>query len=431
MPSQIGISLPNSITYNTYDAAEFARMPVWMVEQEHAAYDTNQVYGPLFDSLAWKQNNGDIVLGVMPQHSPIVSQTHRPANITEQALVNTYRNRELHNQARVKRHKYMSQQINWLPDFRDFRKNIDFAIKDVARQISIGNDFFIRDQLFQQARHAYVVGHTGGTPYLETVPFGEATPTTAAKDANWLAAQADRCGSGTLDFKTLCAIRDLAQNDLGIAPWDGWSKGNPADNEIVKGKWMLVGANELLTRLTYDATINSVRPLAMNLLNSRFNGVLSDNIVFKTDPRPWRFATDGSFMAPEVEQEYDDPTAAGAYGNKGYIIRPNPSYRTAPFGIAFLIGYNPAEAIDVGPPPSIFTGKGISLNKLNALNWNGQVQATRNFLIQQSDGSYEANTWDEYIKLIASTVHGLMPVFPFHVLPIIYKRDMNAALSWV
>lgn len=400
-------------------------MPVWMAAQEHQCYEYNQVWGEQFPSLKWKQNNGDIVLGVMPQYSPITSQVHRPANLTDQALVNTHRNRELHNQARVKRHKYMSQQIDWKPDFRDFRQNVDFAIKDIGRQIAVANDFFIRDQLLQQARHIYVVG--GSTAYDESVPYGEATPTSASKDSSFFSAKFDKCGSGTLDFKTLCTIRDLAQNDLGIAPWDGWAKGRPADNEIVKGKWVLFGANELLTRLTYDATINSVRPLAMNLLNSRFAGAISDNILFRTDPRPLRFKTDGTTPDVEIEQTYNDATYSGG---PGYITRPHPDYRNAPFSVAFLIGYQPVETIDVGPPPSIFTNKGISMNKLNALNWNGQVQATRNFLIKNSDSSYEANTWDEYIKLIASTVHGLMPKHPFHVIPIFYRRDPTAALAW-
>ena len=430
MPTRIGLTPPTDVTYSVQDHNSFTRLPVQMANQELNTYQYSSVWGTQFPSLKFKQNNGDIIVGVMPQPSPITSQTHRPNNITEIAKINSYANRELQNQARVKRHKYMSQQIHWLPEFRDFRKNVMFQMKDIASQIAVANDFFIRDQLFNLARHCYIVGRgtSADTAYDESVPFGDPTDSTAnVKDSNWMAAKIQELGVGTLDFKTLCAIRDLAANDLGIAPNDGWKKGNPGDNEIVKGKWILMGANELLSGLTYDATVNAVRPLAMNLLNSRFSGAISDNIVFRTDPLPQRHKDDGTMPDIQIEQEYN---AANYSGDKGYITRFTPEYRRAPVSVAFLIGWKPIETIDVGPPPGSFTGLGMSANKYNALNWNGQVQATRNFLVKDSAGNLESNTWDEFIKLIASTVHGVMPANPFNVLPIIYRRTPGGALAW-
>lgn len=430
MPTVIGITPPTDVTYSIQDANAFTRMPVQMAAQELNAYEYSSVWGNQFGSMRWKQNNGDIVVGVMPQRSPVTSQTHRPNNITSQAKINTYRNRELQNQARIKRHKYMSQQINWIPDFRDFRKNVMFQIGDIAHQISVSNDFFIRDQLLHLARHAYHVGRGSSTDnaYDETVPYGDPTdPTANVKDANWVAARIQELGTGTLDFRTICAIRDMAGNDIGLAPMEGWKKGNPRDNEAAKGKYVLIGASELWTRLTYDTTVNNVKPLAEDLIHSRFKGTISDNILFRHDPLPLRFKEDGSLPDIQIEQEYND---ANYSGDKGYITRFHPDYRKAPVGVAFLIGYNPIETIDVGPPPSEFTGKGMSLNKYNALNWNGQVQATRNFLVKDSAGNLEANTWDEHIKLIASTVHGVMPVNPFNVLPIFYRRGTSEALAW-
>lgn len=430
MPTTIGLTPPTDVNYSVQDTAAFTRLPVQMAAQELNAYEHTAVYGNMFGSLRWKQNNGDIIVGVMPQRSPITSQVHRPNNITEVAKINTYRNRELQNQARVKRHKYMSQQIHWLPDFRDFRKNVMFQMSDISHQISVSNDFFIRDQLFHLARHAYHVGRgtSTDTAYDETCPFGDPTDSSAdVKNADWVAARIQELGSGTLDFKTICAIRDLATNDIGVAPMEGWKKGNPRDNEFAKGKYILLGAQELWTRLTYDTTVNAVRPLAMNLLNTRFSGAISDNIIFRTDPLPLRFNTDGTMPDIQIEQEYNN---ANYSGDKGYITRFSKEYRQAPVSVAFLIGYNPIETIDVGPPPSEFTGKGMSANKYNALNWNGQVQATRNFLIKDSAGNLEANTWDELIKLIASTVHGVMPVNPFNVLPIFYRRPAGAAIAW-
>jgi len=430
MPTTIGLTPPTDVNYSVQDTAAFARLPIQMAFQEKSTYEYSSVWGTMFSSLKFKQNNGDIIIGVMPQSSPVTSQTHRPNNITEIAKINTYRNRELQNQARVKRHKYMSQQIHWLPEFRDFRKNILFQMKDLATQIAVCNDFFIRDQLFNLARHAYLVGRGGSadSAYDESVPFGDPSdPTASVKDTNWMAAKIQELGTGTLDFRTICAIRDLAQNSLGIAPSDGWKKGNPGDNELVKGKWILAGDNELLTRLTYDPTVNAVRPLAMNLLNSRFSGAISDNIVFRSTPFPERYNEDGTMPDIQIEQEYN---AANYSGDKGYITRFTEAYRKAPVSVAYLIGWNPIQTIDVGPPPASFTGQGSTANKFNALNWNGQVQATRNFLIKDSAGNVEANTWDELIKLIASTVHGVMPANPFNVIPIIYRRDPNSALSW-
>lgn len=424
MPSQFDIAPPGNWTEE--DRKQYSRLPFWMAMTEHKAYSNWFVYSDMFPSFKWKQNQGDTLISVRPLPSPVASQVHRPRRMLEDPLINTYSTGEQNQQATIRRHRYMSNYMHWEGDFADFRNNqVAHAMKDLTRQISFGNEFFIRDQLIAQAKRIWVVGKG----LVENVPSGESTATDPIKDSNFWANMISQIGSnsaGTLDFKTICMIRDFCENDLALPHWEGMQN-KPADNEVLKGRYLLVGAGEVYGRLTYDASVTQHRPLAMNLLNSRFKGIIGENIVFRAERYPVRFKNDGTL--PPLEIEVQDPSTT--YGvSTNLDIVPHPDYLGSKVGLAILLGYAPMQTIDVGPPPSEFSGKGISTEAFNKLQWNGQVEATKNVLRKFADGSYDTNKFGDVLQLIAQTTHGAKPENPRFILPILYRRDPLAAASF-
>jgi hypothetical protein len=424
MPSEFNIAPPVALTEE--DRKQYSRMPVWMARQEYKAYQNWFRWKDLFKPLKWKSNSGDVLVAVRPVPSPVQSQVHRPRRMLDNPLVNRHMHSEQTQQATIRRHRYISNPMHWEGDFSDFRDGqVKTQIDDLTRQIAFADEFFIRDQVIAQSKRLYVVGKG----LVENIPSGEATDTDPIKTAAFWQNQIANVGNeslGTLDFKTICLIRDLCENDLNIPHWDG-SGAKPADNEVLKGRYLLIGAGELYSRLTYDASVTSHRPLAMDLLHSRWKGVISDNIVFQAERYPVRYTTAGVQPPPEIE--VIDPAKDYGTSNNTDIVA-HPDYVAADIGLAILLGYAPLKTLEVGPPPSEFGGKSISMDAFAKLNWNGQVTATKNILVTQSDGTYDTNKWGDLIQLIAQTTHGALVEQPRFILPILYRRDRNAARAF-
>lgn len=424
MPSTFDITPPGNWTEE--DRKQYTRLPVWMALQEHKAYANWFVYSNLFGSMKWKPNAGDTLVTARPMPSPVGSQVHRPRRMLEDPLIQSHQTGEQNQSATIRRHRYSSNHMHWEGDFADFRNNqVKHAMADLTRQITYGNEFFIRDQLIAQAKRIYVVGRG----LIDNVPSGEATSTDPIKTADFWANQIQSVGadsSGALDFKTISTIRDLLENDLNIPHWEGMQN-KPADNDVLKGRYLLIGAGEVYGRLQYDASVTSHRPLTMNLLNSRFKGIISENIVFRGERYPLRYRTDGTQPPPEIEV-LDQSVTYGVTNNVDVV--PHPDYVAAPVSVAILLGYSPLQTIDVGPPPSEFTAGKITAEAFNKLQWNGQVEATKNVLRRFADGTYDTNKWGDVLQLLAQTTHGAMPVYPRFILPILYRRQKNAALSF-
>lgn len=391
----------------------------------------------MFPKIKWKQNMGDILQGIVAEPSPIVNQVHRPKNITELPLKTTASTWERGNTARVKRHNFESPLFNFLPSFRDFRtRQLDFAAKDLARQVAVGYEFFIRDQVFGNSPNVYIVNNSSSsgsatvTDPVIACPFGLPTDAGSVKDAAWLAetgALVGPAGRGFLDYRQILATAAYAQDFLGMSPYQGSLGTEPGDNAIFHGKYVLLGERGIYNALPFDAHILNTKPLAMNLLNDGFKGAIGPNIIFKEEQFSLRFDETGAMPAPQVELMLDDTGYSTTNATRQVI--PNPDYVKAPYGVAFLIGADAYEDIDVGPPPSEFTGASISGQRFNKLNWNGEVRMTDNVLVNYGSGNLDTNKYGEYLQLIADTVLGIVPKNNRNVLPIIYRRRLAPSLA--
>jgi hypothetical protein len=382
-------------------------------------------------TIKWQPNMGDILQGVIAELPPVTRQKHVPRNITETPLKTVVSNFERSNTARIKRHLFESPQFHFLPSFRDFRrKQVAFAAKALNKIIGVGNDSFLRWQILQQSKRVFVVQSTDGN-LIQNAPAGEATDTSEPKDSGWFAAMAMKVGNqtGWLDFRTICAIREYARKDLGMVPWDG-VPATPGENAVMDGKWLLVGESTIYDGLAFDSHILNFKDYAMNLINSKFRGVMQGNINFMEERYPLLFDVDasGTVTFPEPELEEDQATTYPDGNSSGFETIPNPAYVNCKYGIAFFMGYQPYEAIKIGPPPSEFAGGSIKMGKFHSLNWNGEVRITDDVLVNYGSGSLDTNKYGEYLQLICDTVLGIIPNTTRHCLPVIYRREKAPSL---
>jgi hypothetical protein len=417
--------------WSQQDIANYNRLPVQMAMQQNRKMQMWSRWKNLFPKIKFKQNMGDIIMGVIAENSPIVSQVHRPKNITELPNKTVASTWERTNSSRVKRHNFESYQFNFLPSFRDFRtKQLKFAAEDLAKQIAVGFDFFVRDNVFQNSPFVYIVNNStvGERPLINAVA-AMPTDTTAVKDDAWVAAMAAKIGSGEngfLSYRQLQGVASYAKNYQMIFPYEGMKDGAPADNELVKGRYVLVGGSEIYEGLAFDEHVLNTKPLAMNLLNSSFSGPIGPNLIFKEEFYPLRFAADGSMPDPEIELLLPDSGYSTTNANRQTVI--NPAYATAPIGVAFLLGYNAYEALEVGPPPAEFAGASISGQRFNKLSWNGEVRMTDNVLVNYGSGNLDTNKYGEFLQLIADTTLGIIANTARNAIPILYRRQIAPSL---
>lgn len=418
--------LPRSSNlWDQQDVNRYNKLPVWMAEQQVKQLPFWGRWQNLLGTIKWEANMGDVLQGVIAETPPVNKQKHLPRNITETPLKTVVSHFERSNTARVKRHLFESPLFHFLPSFRDFRKKqVSFAARGLNKIVGVGSDNFLRWQVLQQSKRVFVVQSTDGS-LIQNAPAGEATDTTEPKDSNWFAAISTKVGNNTgyLDFRTICAVREYARKDLGMVPWDG-VPANPGENATMDGKWVLVGESALYDGLAFDEHILNFKDYAMNLLNSKFRGVIQGNINFQEERYPLLFSVDASgtvtFPEPEIEEALGDTYPNG--NTNGYEVIPNPDYVNATYGIAFFMGYQPYESIKVGPPPSEFSSGSIKMGKFHSLNWNGEVRITDDVLVNYGSGNLDTNKYGEYLQLICDTVLGVIPNTPRHCLPVIYRR---------
>lgn len=406
----------------------YNKLPVWMAMQEVKRLADYQRWTKKYKSMKWQPNMGPLLQTVIAEPSPKASQVNTPVNVNEVILTTAVAHYERANYAAVKAEKYSSFQFHWLPSFQDFRTGqVETAKEDLMRQIAFGYDDFIRWQAFNWSPKIYIVGAAGGS--LVDVLYGEATPTSTFRDAAWLTTQGNAVGAaagGNLNFQQLTAIRNDAENVIGMVPWNG-SPGTPAENAVQRGKFILTGGADIYNNLSFDRWVLDNRPLAMNLLNSMFRGIISDNIAFMQEKWPLKFTEAGVLPAPEIEQQLPALTYGTTYN---YETVPNPQYTSAPYGVAFFEGNEPHQYIEIGPPPAPFNQQNISQEKFTKLRWNGEVKLTDNLLINYGNGvTPDTNKFGELVQLISMCTLGFIPKTSRYCLPIIYRINYNPQLS--
>ena len=411
--------------WSQQEVDRYNKPPFYLALQQVKQFPEWTVWNKLIGTTQWQPNMGNTMKGVIVEPSPISRTFFAPNPITQQAKKDVISQYERTNEALLYRHKFESPQFNFLPSFTDFRKKqINTASTDISRQITAADDIFARTYIFDMSPYVFISGKAKdaeGAKELVTAPSGLSNDarTAGGKTTNWLQYAVSLVGNnkGNLGLKVIKKALDIMTEDLQVPAWEGMVN-TPKDNESIKGKYVLLGSNEAFSALTFDEHVLQYKPLGMNILNEEFAGSLFNKVVYKIERFPIRILADGTCPPP---QRYE--ASPNAFNQ--YETIPNPDYTSAPFEVAFLMGANPYDKINVGPPPSEFAGGKISESKFNKLFWNGEVRITDNILVNYGTEAapvLDTNKYGEAMELISSVVYGILPVNKRYVFPIIYRR---------
>jgi len=167
----------------------------------------------------------------------------------------------------------------------------------------------------------------------------------------------------------------------------------------------------------------SYKQIDLNIITDVFKGSLFGRVTCRLEDLPIRISADGTFPAPETREL--NPNAF----NFGESI-PNPKYTSAPYEVAFLVGYGEAyDLIEVGPPPKDFAGNGMPKGFGNMF-WNGELMITKNLLTTCLDAAgntvIDTNKYGEFLQIICQAVFGIVGKQKRAVMPIIFKRWRGA-----
>lgn len=415
------------------DVDKFQKLPFYLVMNEVRRFPQYKVWDSLFGSIKWQSNMGSIMRGVRPEPSPDGNSFVFPANITSTPTRHIFETLESTEEARVKLQRFESKQFYFLPSWQDFRDNqLKFNHDDIIRQVAMFNEKFIQGNAYFRAPNAYVCGNAGTDSQLGTgdllvgIPTND-LPTSSTipingKTAAYHAAIA-AVTEAPLTLRHIYRAVQFFDEDIGANPFEG-TLNTPRDNELVKGKYVLIMGTQAWRRFTFDETTGSLKNINLDLLFDGFKGSLFGNVTCKPIRNPLRFDEDGTFVSRELIEDGTNKT------------RPNPLYtslndigagKAAKWEVAFLVGADAWRTISVGPPPSEFTSKNMDAEKFYKLRWNGEIQLTDQCLVRYSDGTVDLNRYGTQLQLIGQAAQGALAGEVNNILPIYFRRSVVAA----
>lgn len=404
------------------DKDRFQKLPFYLVKNEIKTFPRWNIFDQLYGDISWEPNMGNVMRAVTPQASPVANSFAFPVNIDQVPNKNVYQVTESSEDARVKAQRFESSQFSFVPYFTSFwRDHLQYANKDIARQIQVYNNQFIRTGLWSKSNYVYLAG-TGlisGAPTSDINTTGDAA---GSKTTAWLAAQIPNI-KNNLSLRTIYRAQLAHREDLAAPPFEG-VKNMPEDNEGLKGRYCIVGSTEAWDAFPFDPDTNLLKSINLDLLFKDFNGLLFGKVVYKYDPFPLRFKADGTFVAPQVIQDLGKAGNA-QQGTGGIKAIPNPDYtnpNVAAYEIAWMLGQDACKTIKVGPPPKEFAAQSMSQKKFYSLKWNGEIQLTDQVLVTYADGSVDLNVYGTQLKFISQTTFGYLVGEPRFAFPILFRR---------
>lgn len=383
-------------------------------------------FSPLTKTRKWIQNQGPILRGVRTNPSPNMRQFANPRPISMVPLTDVMNVRETTVEAQVRAHRFESPIFNFYPSFNDFMDHIDDNGKDIMEKVERFNELFLRGNMFHMSPWMFVCNADGSLTKINA-PYwsgsGVFDPATQGKTPAFLAANLP---SGTLSISALEQALTIAETDLGVPFFKGSDL--PKDDQPLDGKFLIINSSEKWNQWIFDPYVKANRPIDMDIIHDGYRGSFFGRATTKLEFNPIRYTAAGVFKQPEVradDAEYD----AGE-------TLPNPDYTdpaVSPYEIGWICGKNGYESIEVGAPPSQFTGN--TFPNAPKMDWSGKPFLTKNFLLKclDSDGNvtFDTNSYGRYLKFQAEATYGVLATQRRNIIPIAFLRQRGIALPVV
>lgn len=421
MPNYTDVPAGNKL-WSEEDIALYNKLPFYLAESQVTYLKQWETFTKILPKKKWTPNMGNTMKGVHKEPSPILRQTAFPQDIESLSKKDIIEVREVTEQARLRKQRFESQLINFVPNFQDFLTNhIDFKMKDMMQRVQSYYDIFLRTYLLHAAPAVWICGKA---TELTAAPYITGSLDVAAKTTGFFQAAIANC-TKTLDLKNLNKLGTVMREDISADYYEG-SAGQSV-SEGLKGKYCLVGNAEIWDNWQTDPFLLGNRPLDMNIVTDRFKGNLWGTWTTLMERFPIRIAADGTL--PAGPQTVEENAAAYNYGET--VV--SPDYRDAPFGVAFACGNDGYQALDAGPPPKFFASGQGTMQDFNALQWNGEPMFTKNIMEKVLDENnnivLDTNKYGEYGQIITQLIMGVIAIRRRNIVPVIYLRQrVNANL---
>lgn len=411
------------------DVNLYNKLPFYLAKMQVERRKTWVTWAKFLGKKRWTPNMGPIMRSVTKEPSPHVRQTANPALINLPAKKDVMQIRERSVDEQVRHHKFESLNLNFLPDFRDFMKDhVKATGTDIMEKMERYEDLFYRSNIIQRSPFIWVPGRAAGelvttpTDLWDETYANTVTTLTGANSKNsafWQAMFAQIGQEGTLGFETLNRLTTVAENDIGMPNFSGSDL--PSEDKGLSGKFCVVLSSEAFNQFTFDPWLLNNKNCQLDIINGRFTGSLFGRVTTIIENKPMRFKADGTLSSPELVELNPD-----AY-NYGETI-PNPDYfniETSPYELAFFVGAEGYDHLEVGPPPSEFASNGMP-EGFGKMQWNGEVILTKNILVPCVDDAgnvtWETNAYGEYLKFISHATFGILGKQRRNIVPILFKR---------
>jgi hypothetical protein len=372
----------------------------------------------------WTPNMGATMRSVTKVPSPHIRQFAFPAEISATPKKDVMDTRERKIDEQIYRHRFESNVLNFVPDFRDFlTDHVDSAGKDIMEKEERFEDIFYRGRIFHRSPNVWIANKAGGSLVKAPVGIGNAAGTDG-KTTAFLQAQVPLIGAkGYLSLVELNTMLTVMEDDLRVPCFSG---SNLAKENIgLDGKFALVCSSEAFNQFTFDPWMLANKNANLDVVHAKFKGNFFGKITAIIEDKPLRMKADGTFPAPEIR------VAGAADDPENNETIPNPIYTSmddvngCPYEWAFLVGFDGYDVIEVGPPPSKFSGTGMPKG-FGKMFWNGEVELTKNFLIphytDEGELVWETNQYGEHLKFISQVTYGMRARQARNVMPILFKR---------
>lgn len=427
MPNYTMPAIDQSVvaSWNEQDVNLYNRLPYYLAKQQVDSRKTWATWSKFCGKRRWIPNSGDLMKGIRKEPSPHIRQMLFPNAIASLPKKDVIDVREIQTSAQVYRHRFESQVMNFVPSFRDFlNDHVDFHMKDIMEKQTRAEDIYIRGNIWYNSPYVWLPDRTDGELISAPTTLGNAAGTLAgSKTSAWVVENIKQIGNqGNLSLMTVNRLLTTMDVDLRALPFSG-SGSQPADNKGMMDKYVLVCSSEAYNQFALDPFLLSHKNAQLDIIQEGFRGNLFGRVTCRLEDMPLRFAADGSIPAPETRE--GNP-AAWDYNTT--VV--NPDYRNAAYEVAWLVGAEAYEVIEVGPPPAAFASNGMPKG-FGKMFWNGEVQIAKNFLIEMMDDEgnikYDTNQYGEYLKLISQVTYGILPVLRRNIVPILFKRKRGAS----